>query len=173
MNRTEAGKLLAVIQARYPHANLGDPDAAATAWALSLGDVPYAAAVAALGPWFKAERFAPDPSEIRGAVAEGLGLAPDEAEAWALVERYRRGYYPGVYSPGWSLPAPVAAALAAIGGVDALFRSEEPAKDRAAFGRAYQTYRKRAVAETDIAAAVAGRDAALPDGAPALPKGGA
>lgn len=167
MNRVEAGKLLAVIQSRYPHANLGDPDAAATAWALTLDDVPYPAAVAVLGPWFKGERFAPDPSELRSRILAAAAGLPEAGDAWAMVLRHIRDNGEVGGRP-FSGPEPVAQAVRAMGGWRVIRHSESPDKDRERFFATYPTYAKRWAAEADVAAAIEERSTGLPDGAPAL-----
>jgi hypothetical protein len=155
MNRTETTRLLAVIKSRYPQAAFGAADAAVTAWTLTLEDVPYQAAEAALRRWFRERRWAPDPSELRVAVLQLMDAAPDPADAWEMVIRHIRenGVVGG--SP-FNGPEPVSQAVAAMGGWRALRTSEQVQRDRDAFLRVYEVYQRRAAAG-DVAALIEAR----------------
>ena len=156
MNRTEVAKVLAVVAERYRHAKFGDDaESLVTAWHVTLDDVPYDAAMVALRAWFKAEKWAPDPSELRGRILSGLSAVPDEAEAWALVLRHMRSTY-GPFGTPFVGPEPVRLAVEAIGGWWALRTSEQPTRDREAFGRVYPVYAKRALSDLDVAALLGG-----------------
>lgn len=149
MNRTEAGRVLAVIQSRYPQANFGRADAAVEAWTLTLDDVPYGAVMEALGGWFKAHRWPPDPSELRRMVLAQAQAVPDEADAWEMVVRHLRENGAIGGSP-FAGPEPVRQAVMAIGGWHTLRRSEQPGQDREAFCSAYKTYANRALVTTNV-----------------------
>ena len=164
MNRSEAGRVLAVVQSRYPQANFGRADAAAEAWALTLDDVPYGAVMQALAVWFKGNRWPPDPSELRGIVLAEAQAVPDAADAWELVVRHLRENGAIGGSP-FAGPEPVKQAVQAIGGWHTLRRSETPGKDREAFEDAYRVYAKRAMAGVNVGELLRERVAALEDGA--------
>jgi hypothetical protein len=164
VTRDEAAKVLAMVQIRYPNANLGDPDLAPDVWQMTLDDVPYEAAELALRAWFKREKWAPDPSELRGLILCALAEVPEPGDAWAMALAHIRteGLIGGRPFDG---PEPVAQAVAAIGGWRALRTSEQPERDRDAFLKVYATYAKRATASLDVAAMLAERPAALNGGA--------
>jgi hypothetical protein len=139
-------RLLLVVTARYPTSKIVQQDEALTvkAWHMTLADVPYEAAERALAQWFKSEKWAPDPSELRSVVAgEILGL-PEVEEAWGIARGAISAYYPG-FNVKLDMPDPVRQAINSIGGLHALKMSERPDKDRDAFMRAYAIERKRAV----------------------------
>lgn len=167
MTRDEAAKALALIQLRYPNANLGDPGKAPDVWQMTLDDVPYPAIDAALRSWFKREKWPPDPAELRSLILEGLDEVPDVGDAWSQVQSHIRGTYGGfgASNPPFRGPACVAQAVQAIGGWRQLRMSEEPERDRAAFFKVYPVYAKRAGAAIDIAAAIeAGEPVAITGG---------
>lgn len=150
MTEQQTAQLIALVKLRYPSAKLGqesaDPQKAIAGmvrvWHMTLGDVPYEAAERALQQWFKVQKWAPDPSELRAAVAgELLGL-PEVEEAWREARLAMRSYYPGQPFTAQVTPA-VKRAIDAIGGVHALMASEHPAKDREAFQRAYALERRK------------------------------
>ena len=151
MNVTEAGRILALIQARYPNANFGAERLAARSWAMSLCDVPYEAVEWAAGRWFQREKWPPDPSELRQLVLTALGAVPEAEAAWASVVAHirRHGMVSGVAYDGSDVTRQ---AVEAIGGWWVLRTSEQPGKDRDAFLRAYATYAKRAMTDADVAA---------------------
>lgn len=144
MTEQEVARLLLVIAARYPSSKLLGQEEALTAraWHMTLADVPYAEAERALADWFKTEKWAPDPSELRSAVAARLLDLPTPEEAWALARGVIAAYYPGIPSRVEVAPA-IRRAINAIGGVHNLKLSETPSKDRDAFIRAYTIERKR------------------------------
>lgn len=84
MNQQEVAKLLLVIAARYPTSKLLEQGEELTvqAWHMTLDDVPYPAAERALVAWFKDEKWAPDPSEIREGAFRALESCrtPEERE---------------------------------------------------------------------------------------------
>ena len=164
MNRTDAARVLAVIQSRYPQANFGRADTAVEAWAMTLDDVPYGEVMQALGTWFKSNKWPPDPSELRGLVLSEAAAVPDSADAWEMVLRHMRenGKIGGFKFAG---PEPVRQAVEAIGGWHALRMSEYPGKDRAAFEQVYPVYAKRAMAKVNVGELLRERVAALEDGA--------
>lgn len=84
MNLTETKQLLAVIAARYPNSKVWDQDPELTikAWQMTLDDVTLGDAQRVLVGWFKAHKWAPDPSEIRELLAEAINPLPSEGEAW-------------------------------------------------------------------------------------------
>lgn len=150
MNAQEVGIVLGLIAARYPNAKLGqDEDMTIQAWAMTLSDVPLEGAKTALANWFKTQKWAPDPSELRSAVASSLLGLPDVEEAWGMVCAARSTYYPG-FATKIDLPGPVRQAIEAIGGLHALKHSTTPTADREAFAKAYATYRRRALEDTVI-----------------------
>jgi hypothetical protein len=163
MTRQEAARVLAVIQSRYPQANFGRPETAAEAWAMTLDDVPYGSVMTALGSWFKANRWPPDPSELRGLVLAEANAVPDAADAWEMVLRHMRenGRIGGFPFAG---PEPVRQAVEAIGGWHVLRMSEFPGKDRESFERVYPTYAKRAMAGVNVGELLRERVAALEAG---------
>jgi hypothetical protein len=156
MTRSETAKILAMLQTEWP-SQVVTPGRVAL-WHAVLGDLPYAAVAWALGEWLRradCPHF-PHPGELRGLVADRVLALPAPEEAWQLVLRRLREVYPGMPAPPWTAPAPVQQAVAALGGIHALQRSEEPHLDRAHFYRVYAIYRQRAVQAADLAALAAG-----------------
>lgn len=165
MTKSECAKLIAVLLATYPSADPPSVPALTAAWEMSLGDVPYPAAEAAIRAYVKTGRFFPTPAEIRGLVASRGGIVPDAGDAWAMVRRHLRetntvtgGMFAG--------PEPVRQAVEAIGGWWRLRMSETPEADRAAFGRVYEVYRQRAIADVDFGEALAAIEAGRAERAP-------
>lgn len=138
MTEQDVTRMLALMAARYPNAKVWAEDERVTvrAWHMTLADIPADVAREAMTSWFQRKKWPPDPSELRAEVFALASLAPDENEAWREVRRAIAGYYPG---QGGKHPViePIAKAIAAIGGLHALALSEEPAKDRDRFLRAY------------------------------------
>ena len=154
MTYPEIAKLLAILKVTYPNAQSADPTAQVRAWAMALSDIPYALAEAAIQRHVKRSKWHPTPSEIRELIADAHGVLPDEATAWQMVRQYIRDN--GYINPApWSGPSIVLEAVRAIGGFRQLRMSESPDRDRDAFGRAYRTYRERALGEIDLGVAVA------------------
>lgn len=150
MTAQQVAELIALVKLRYPNAKLGqesaDPQKAIAGmvkvWHMALSDVPFDAAMRVLELWFKTQKWAPDPSEIRTAVAgELLGL-PEVEEAWREARRAMASYYPGQPFTAQVTPA-VYRAIQSIGGLHALMTSEHPGRDREAFQRAYAIERRR------------------------------
>lgn len=163
MTRQECAQVIAVLRSVYPDQVIADPKALVAAWEMAMGDVPYAAVNEAIRRYVRTAKWMPKPSEIRELVAEAYGVAPDEGTAWGLVLRHMRehGY---LNPPAFTGPAPVAAAVAAIGGWHRLRTSTDAEADRAAFGRAYAATRSRALADMDLGVELAKVDgAALPE----------
>lgn len=160
MTGQETAQLLALVQARYPHRNAGEPLATVRAWHMTLGDVPYWAAEAVLAEWFRTERWAPDPAELRTQILALVAEVPSPADAWLDVLRHMRahGQVSGVRYEG---PAAIRQAVESIGGWRRLRMSETPEADRKAFLSAYETYARRAAAAADVAALIAERTPAL------------
>lgn len=153
MTYPEIAKLLAILKVTYPNAQSADPTAQVRAWAMALSDIPYALAEAAIQRHVKRSKWHPTPSEIRELIADAHGVLPDEATAWQMVRQYIRDN--GYINPApWSGPSIVLEAVRAIGGFRQLRMSESPDRDRDAFGRAYRTYRERALGEIDLGLAV-------------------
>ena len=151
MNRKEAAQLVAIVAARYPRASaqMGNPADTATAWWMTLSDVPYAVAESVLADWFKTSRFVPDPSEVRNTVLALAAVVPTPEDAWELVLRHMRenGHVGGTAFAG---PEVVGQTVQAIGGWYRLRLSERPEEDRAAFVRAYATMARRAAASANV-----------------------
>lgn len=168
MNETDVAELIALVKLRYPHAKLGqesaEPEKALAGmvrvWHMALSDVPRDAAERALERWFKTEKWAPDPSEIRTAAAGELMALPEVEEAWAIAQGAIATYYPG-HRNRCAMPNVVRQAVNAIGGLHNLKMSEEPRKDRDAFFRVYPIYRKRALESTVLDAPAIDRGAHL------------
>lgn len=150
MTEQETARLLLVIAARYPTSKAVHEDESlrVKAWHMTLADVAYADAERALVQWFKTERWAPDPSELRNRVATDVLDLPEIDDAWARVKTAIAIYYPG-FGNSYQLPEPVRRAVNAIGGIHMLKMSENSGKDREAFARAYAVERKREI-ETAI-----------------------
>ena len=91
MNTTEVTKLLAVIAARYPNSKVleQEPGLTIQAWHMTLDDVSLADAQRVLVDWFKAEKWAPDPSEIRSRLAERHEAVAHEQELARLIAHAR------------------------------------------------------------------------------------
>lgn len=144
MTQDECSRLLTLIAARYSTSKLWEQDAALTArvWHMSLADVPYDVAEAVLQVWFRTQKWAPDPSEIRGMAADRLLDLPEPEEAWGIARGAIACYYPG-HPFSYAMPEPVRKALHAIGGLHTLKMSESPGRDREAFIKAYTIYRRR------------------------------
>lgn len=150
MTRQDVAKLLLVIAARYPTSKLWAQSEELTvkAWHMTLADVNYPDAERALAEWFKSEKWAPDPSELRGRVASAVLGLPEPEEAWMEARAAMHAYYPGFPMALEILPA-VRRAINAAGGLHYLVTSTSAAKDREVFLRAYAVERKREV-ETAI-----------------------
>lgn len=149
MNEQEAAMVARLVVARYPRAAVGEPKAMAKSYWLTLNDVPYELVEKVLSDWFKSEKWPPDVSEIRSRVLEVLAEIPTAEDAWSSVLRHMRdnGAIGGQPFAG---PEVVAETVYAIGGWHRLRRSETPEQDREAFSRAYQSYAKRAIAQTKV-----------------------
>ena len=96
MNQSDVKKLLAVIAARYPNSKVwGETDEQAQltvkAWHMTLDDVSLGDAQSVLVRWFKTEKWAPDPSEIRMLLMERVNPLPSEGYVWSCRNRYFRG----------------------------------------------------------------------------------
>lgn len=153
MNQQQVAKLLLVIAARYPTSRLLEQDEALTvqAWHMTLSDVPYEAAEKALADWFRTEKWAPDPSELRNAVAGQLLGLPEVEEAWSYARSAMARYYPHYPAPDLSdIPRPVRRAIDAAGGLHALVTSTRMDRDREVFLKAYAVERKREVEMTAL-----------------------
>lgn len=147
MTSDEVARLLAVIRARYPTSKVWEQDGAMTlqAWHRTLADCPYQETQLALDEWMRVEKWAPDPAELRDAVAKRVLDLPDGTEAWRMVQSAIAAYYPGFDNSGIVLPAAVRKAVNAIGGLHGLKLSEHREHDRDAFVAAYATERRRVV----------------------------
>jgi hypothetical protein len=148
MTGDEVSRLLAVIRARYPTSTLWDQDAALTvqAWHRTLADCPYAETQTALDAWMRVEKWAPDPAELRDAVATRVLDLPDADDAWDLARGAIASYYPGFANDHIAIPDAVRNALRSIGGIHNLWMSDDRQADREAFLRAYGIERRRIVA---------------------------
>ena len=101
MNQSDVKKLLAVIAARDPNSKVwGETDEQAQltvqAWHMTLDDVSLGDAQRVLVTWFKTEKWAPDPSEIRTLLMEQVNPLPSEGDAWADGLTWVRGGEPSV-----------------------------------------------------------------------------
>lgn len=162
MNKAEVADMLGLICVRYPNAKRSDnPELEVLTSHMVLADVPNAAVQAALIKWFKTQRFAPDPAEIREIVLFETGIVPSDDEAWRMVRSYASSWQSGL---GWktpdgeppeTLPPPVHAAFRAVGGASSINSDVT----RAQFSKAYATCRANYSAEINIGAALA----ALPE----------
>jgi hypothetical protein len=92
MNTNEVQALLGLIAARYPASKMFEQDLSITvqAWTMSLDDVPADAVQPVLARWFKTEKWAPDPSELRALIAAGANPMPSEGEVWSRRYAYFR-----------------------------------------------------------------------------------
>jgi hypothetical protein len=89
MTEEETAKILAVVRARYPLSKLWEQDESLTltSWEMTVSDVSYAEADAALARWFKTEPFAPDPAELRKRVLDARSASRrEQATAETLAE---------------------------------------------------------------------------------------
>src|SRR4051812_20162503 len=111
MTLQEVTILLAVIAGRYPTARQFEQDDTLTvqAWHMTLDDMPSPAVERALVEHFKAEKWPPDPSELRARAFDLLGSCRTPEERMAL-------------DPAWKPPA-----LRAITGGRSSTLSEEEA----------------------------------------------
>jgi hypothetical protein len=148
MTMDETARLLAVTRARYPLSKLWDQPAELTlqGWYRVLADCPYAQTDAALDEWMRTETWAPDPAELRDAVATRVLGIPGPEEAWDMALAAIHGYYPGHDNSWISLPDAVRNAVRSIGGLHNLKMSEDVQGDREAFLRVYAVERRRIVA---------------------------
>lgn len=181
MNRSEIATAIGIVKARYPRSTWGPDDVLTVeAWHMSLGDLPADAVKRALAALFHESEFAPDPVDVRRWLLADTGLAPEPGDAWRMVQRAIRAYYPG-QGCDVALPEPVKRAVQASGGLHTLKQSDEPSRDRDAFLRAYAAYRKRAlavvglglpaIAETASSGRRPSKSGRMPSKAPVLERG--
>lgn len=93
MNRNEAAKLVAILSAAYPAAQIR-PETD-IAYHLALSDIPYPVAEQAVAILLRTSKFMPTAAEIREVLAEAAtSIAPWES-AWDEVADvvHRHGYY--------------------------------------------------------------------------------
>lgn len=92
MNGKEVAAVLALIAARYPTAKVfeQDPKLTQQAWTMTLDDVPYEAVQPVLARWFKTEKWAPDPAELRALIADAVQPVPSEGDVWSRRFAYFR-----------------------------------------------------------------------------------
>lgn len=167
MTKNEMSRLIAVLQAQYPHHDVADGEALLLGWQMALGDVPYEAATEAVVAWLRSgERFFPSAGQLRQLVIDDTGALPSGPDAWAMVLARMKSTYPGHPAPPWDAPECVRQAVKAMGGMDVLRHSEEPGIDRTQFLKIYETYRARATRSLDLGALGDGRAVveALPNG---------
>lgn len=148
MTREEIGRLLTVLRATYHNVKLDNAQATMDAWHLALIDAPYVVMERAARAWIGTERWFPTPAELRMLAIEDAGGLPTGGDAWAMVTRHMRQN--GPLGPKFAGPKPVNDAVMAIGGWGQLRASEEPAYDRQAFLKAYETYRMRVARDFDM-----------------------
>lgn len=150
MNRAEAAKLIAVLQAHAPN----HPVTAATIemWVWVMDDIPYQAAQYAVREWITYHKWFPTPAELRGIIAEALTGLPSADEAWRIVQERIKETYPGIEAPAWNVPRAITDAVASMGGTRALRTSEKPIQDQRRFELVYGTLRDRALRDIDIPA---------------------
>lgn len=158
MTRDEAGRLLTILRATYHNVKLDNPQATVDAWHLALADAPFGLMQRAARGWIGTEKWFPTPAELRLLAIDQAGVLPSVPEAWAMVLAHIRGTGLIGGAP-FSGPREISQAVAAIGGWRVLRMSEDPGRDRQAFGRAYETYRMRTAREMDM-----GELAAITDG---------
>lgn len=154
MTVDEARKILALVAARYPNAKMLEQDTKLTAqaWHMSLEDVPYQAAQQFLVTWFRTEKWAPDPSEIRLAVGADLLGLPAVEEAWGMVLRAASAF------DSSDLPQAMKVAIRAVGGLYAVKHHDRPDMLRIPFIEAYTFERKDALEHADLTQLSGGGD---------------
>lgn len=146
MNASEVKKLLAVIAARYPNGKVWDQDPQLTvqAWQMTLDDVTYEDAQRVLVSWFKAQKWAPDPSEIRALLVEMVAPIPSEGDAYRMALRWVRGQM-GAGAPTTQDEHFAVACIRAVGEPKLCGQMEEK-ELRKAFGYEYRRMRDNEVA---------------------------
>lgn len=157
MNRSETAQLLSIAQA--VHTTHPVNEATIVAYHLFVGDLPYGATEDALRVVVCTSPFFPKPNELVEAVAERSGFLPCEADAWVIVLEHMRGP-----QRPFAGPAPIGEAVKAIGGFYNLRHSQDPARDRKAFGAAYEQVRRRWLGDPALGSAVAERVGAIAAG---------
>jgi len=92
MNAKEVSIVIGLVAARYPGAKMFEADQKLTvqAWTMTLDDVPFEAVQPVLAKWFKTEKWAPDPAEIRALVTSDLNPVPSEGDVWSRRHAYFR-----------------------------------------------------------------------------------
>jgi len=147
MNKTEAAKIVSVLEGSFP--NFPTKPQTVMAYHLALEDLPYDAVQAAVREALKVLKFFPTPAELRQIVADKLLFLPSAEEAWGEVTRQIRDV--GMYgTPRWSCGA-VQAAVRAIGyRVLCLTDHDDLPTQRAHFFRVFEAYRERALKEADL-----------------------
>jgi hypothetical protein len=160
MTREEIGRLLTILRATYHNVKLDNLPATVDAWHLALVDAPFAVMQEAARAWIGTSQWFPTPAELRMLAIEQAGMLPSGGDAWAMVLRHMRNS--SIHGPAFDGPAPVAQAVAAIGGWRQIRCSEEPGRDRTAFLKAYETYRLRAARDVDMRNLVALDGPAMP-----------
>lgn len=92
MNAQEVSVVIGLVAARYPGAKMLEADQKLTvqAWTMTLDDVPFEAVQPVLARWFKTEKWAPDPSEIRALVTSDLSPVPSEGDVWSRRQAFFR-----------------------------------------------------------------------------------
>lgn len=86
MNRTESAKLVAILTAAYPSAQVR-PETS-TAYAMALADIPFELGEQAVAVLLRTNKFLPTPAEIREALVDAATQdQPSWEQAWKELER--------------------------------------------------------------------------------------
>lgn len=160
----EANELLLRLFAASPHIKVNP--GTAKVWAMTLDDVPYPLAAAAVDRWLRECKGFPYPVEIRELAVEARTGLPAPEAAWLLAcERANLpAGHPDLSRP-WEVPAAVLNAVHSLGGIRVIRESTAPERLRRDFLAAYAASHRAAVMAYDF-----GR-AALPDGMLSSPEG--
>lgn len=144
MKPKELATLVAIAYACFPQYQERDTEATAMAWELTIGDLDFNTARAALGKVLATVKWFPTPAEIREAAVElTAGPQLSAGEAFQLA-RYAAGRY-GLYHTAEAmatLPDLVRKAVQQIGW-HFFCQSEEPEIKRAQFRRVYEVIARR------------------------------
>lgn len=139
MKNEEAGALVALAAANFPHIQEKDLGPTVALWREMLSDLPFDLAKAALIKVLVTAKFWPTVAEIREAAAElSRPAALTPAEAWAqVITAIRKDWKPDQLHPT------VREALVGFGGLDRVGMSENIDVIRGQFLKVYEQYAYR------------------------------
>lgn len=157
MTIQETAAMLAILMAKWPNYPIPNPEATAAAYQMALADVPYDAAMIAAGRLMQQGKFFPVACEIRELAVTAVTALPSAEEAWReILGALRNG---GLYAVHEWSTEPLRRTVETIGWRTICLSQEGDGDMADRFRRTYETYRRRAIHEADIAALWSGHGA--------------